>query len=640
MIHQFAQLGRFYQEREGVGSGETGRLAQFAQDPAQKFRTTKVLTLLFSKSGFERVEVDEYDESKRLKYLYRAGPPNRCDATPTTGLQTVKKDDSGSFDANYENALQKKLIRLTKSIEDAKVESGAGWESGALAVMGGALAAAGDMSTADRRAPRSVWSRILEGAKACHQPDSKKGAILSVAWRDETDLIHHVGDFECFRGHLVRQGERAASGSKRKGSTIEAKGVGQCCVCGSPNVEVLGQLKVFHPPLFTLDKPGSISGGFEASGAWKNFPVCRVCCEQIDFAGERIKRDLTFSYYSSFKYMFLPLPVRPEPTFAYDLLDRLIAARVNKVAAKRLTQAEDELFHVVAEEENNRLQVDLVFYQPDPQSFRPALYVSGLLPSRFRQLFAAKDSVDCHAWLNPPSPTHFSKGQFTFGSFYSVFPHAHGGSNFDDDFLAATRAALELRPLRHGQILHNGMRWVRQDYRDGKPWQFRLADIFRSILFFDELLGTSKDRSDLLMPIDFGTSPQADRVRNVLQEANGKLKTDPAAQAAFLVGACCSRIEAIQKHRRDASPFEGKLKGFRLSQRDVQSLFVAAKDKAKAYGEKNFETLLECAAVALTATPENWPLSPDEVSYFFALGHALRPRLAGDTDTAKDTASN
>jgi hypothetical protein len=67
-----------------------------------------------------------------------------------------------------------------------------------------------------------------------------------------------------------------------------------------------------------------------------------------------------------------------------------------------------------------------------------------------------------------------------------------------------------------------------------------------------------------------------------------------------------------------------------LNQADVQRLFVAAKEKAKAYGEEKVAGLLECAAVALAASPEPWALSPDEVSYYFALGHALRPRFAGE----------
>jgi CRISPR-associated protein Csh1 len=627
VIHQFAELGRYYQEREGVSQDAIGRLAQFAGDPAAKFRTTKVLLLVFSEAGFDHAEIDEYDESKRLKYLYRAGPPNGWDATPTTGLTTVKKDESGSFDFNFEDTLRKKIARLGKSVEDARIrnETVSSWEKDALDASVRFLQYAANPSNA--RLPGATWNRVLTAIKERHQPASKEAAILSVGWLDDSG-IKNVGDFVSFQNAITQSGESAASQKKGVG---DVKGVGQCCICGEQKVEVSGLLQIPNFKVYTLDKPGSISGGFEASAAWKNFPACRVCCERVDFAGERVKKNLTFDYYSSFKYLFLPLPVRPEPTFAYELLERLITARVNKSAAKRLTQAEDELFYVVAEQENNRLQVDLLFYQPDPQSFRPALYISGLLPSRFRELFAAKERVDAHLWLNAPSTTAFTKEQFTFGSFNNVFPHAHGGSKFDDEFLAATRAALELQPLRLERMLQSGMRWVRQDYRDGKAWQYRLADLFRSILFFDELLGL-QDRSVLPMTIDFGTSPQASRVRSVLEQANGKLKNDPAAQAAFLVGACCSRIEAIQQRSRGSSPFEGKLKGFRLNQADVQGLFVAAKDKAKAYGEEKFANLLECAAMALAASPEQWPLSPDEVSYFFALGHALRPRFASDTD--------
>ena len=87
----------------------------------------------------------------------------------------------------------------------------------------------------------------------------------------------------------------------------------------------------------------------------------------------------------------------------------------------------------------------------------------------------------------------------------------------------------------------------------------------------------------------------------------------------------------IQERLRGATPFSGKLKGFRLTQHDVERLFVEAKEKAKAYGrdeEKKVDSLLTCAACALAVSPERWTLSPDEISYFFALGHALRARLA------------
>jgi CRISPR-associated protein Csh1 len=542
-------------------------------------------------------------------------------------LPSIKKGNEAEFD----EAVRKKLVRLSKSIADAQENAPdqVEWERLALAIMHDQLETAGQRSNGNGE----LLARILACIKHCHAPDTRHGAILSIGWQESERDIKHVGDFAAFRDALTRHGESAAS--SKKGIQGEVKGHGQCCICGRPNTEVSGLLQIPNFKVYSLDKPGSVSGGFSAIDAWRNFPACRECCEQVDFAGERVKKNLSFDYYSSFKYLFLPMPLRPQPTLAFGLLDRLVSFRLNPQVQKRLTSAEGELFYVVAEMENNELQVDLLFYQPDPQSFRPALYVSGLLPSRFKLLFAAKDRADAHPWLQSPSPKGFTEGQFTFGSMNRVFPHAHGGSKFDDDFLAATRAALERCPFPLSRLLQCGMRWVRHDYVDGKAWSSRLADLFRTITFFDELVNTTH-RGILPVELDYGTSPQAERVRAVLQGASGKLRAEAAAQAAFLVGACCGRIETLQRHARGSSPFEGKLKGFRLNQVDVQGLFVAAKDKAKAYGESKVAGLLECAAVALAASPAQWTLSPDEVSYYFALGHALRPRFAGEKTDSDD----
>lgn len=623
MIHQFAELGQFYRQREGVGGGSEDHLALYSTDPSQKFRTTTVLVVVFSAAGFERVQVEQYDTSRKLQYLYRVGPSNGFDATATTGIPVMKNDSGDKFD----RVVQKKLLRLSKSARDA-LQYGQGlpdWEATALAMMSDDLATAG-------RSGRdgSQRDKTLREIVQCHPGNSKEAAIMSVAWHQDGGELRRVGDFEAFRQALRRKGD--ASSSSKKGISGEVKGTGQCSICGKFDVEVSGLLQMPDFKFYTLDKRGSVSGGFDPSDAWKNFPACRSCCEAIDFAGQRVKKLLSFEYYSSFKYLFLPLPIAGGATSSFALLDRLVSARVNRATAKRLTAAEDELFYVVSEEEDNRLQVDLLFYQPDPQSFRPAMYVSGLLPSRFQSIFKAKSRVDGHPWLQEPGPQPFVQGDFTFGSLNAVFPHAHGGSRFDDDFMAATRAALELRRFPSGRLLQAGMRWVREDYVRAKPWQRRMADLFRSLLFFEQIVESSvREGSVADMAIDYGTSEQADRVRRLLEQAPGKLRQDPSAQASFLIGASCSRIEMIQQHARGSSPFSGKLKGFRLSQPDVQSLFVAAKDKSKAYGpdeEAKVSGLLECAAAALAGAPDRWALSPDEVSYFFALGHTLRSRLA------------
>ena len=103
MIHQFAELGQYYQQRERIGTSASDKLAQHSQDPAQKFRTSTILFLVFAEGGFIRAQVEQYDDSKRLFYLCRTGPSNGCDATPTWRLKQVK-EPKGKFDDAFSEA--------------------------------------------------------------------------------------------------------------------------------------------------------------------------------------------------------------------------------------------------------------------------------------------------------------------------------------------------------------------------------------------------------------------------------------------------------------------------------------------------------------------------------------------------------
>jgi CRISPR-associated protein Csh1 len=625
MIHQFAELGRYFLERDSV----TNPLEQLAQNPGSKFGPN-VLLLIFGEDGFERVQPESYDEDHRLRYLYRAGPPNKWDATATAGLPQPKP---GKGPDVFLADLHTRLARLGNSIRDAleRGENISATEIHELEKLSNALP---DKSRSDD-AVGAVRQPIIGALQAAH-PDPKQRAFLSVAWRSSDGSLKYVGDYEAFRQQVLRAGGETQSVAETNLPR------GQCCICGASAISVFGEVQVPNFKFYTLDKPGSVSGGFDRDAAWRNFPVCADCRTRLDFSGERVKRELAFKFYG-FSYVVLPSAVKPASTQAFEFLRHLTHAKVDNTFSHRLKIAEDDIFAVIAAEDN-RLQVDLLFYQPDPQSFRPALYISGLLPSRFQELLRTKEAVDAHSWLRVPSPKTFTKDTFTFGSLRKVFPSKAGGSTFDDDFLAATRAALEKRPFPFERLLAVGMQLVQQDHIEGKGWAFRLADLFRSLLFFEHLLSVpqTKPSSDNTMSIpNYGDSPQANRVTALFATAPNRLRTEVSAQAAFLLGACCGRVEDIQSRvnrqfagseaGKGASPFAGKYKAFRLNQPDMERLFVEAKDKARAYGhdeESKVANLLKCAGAALFACSDRWPLSPDEISYFFALGHALRSRLA------------
>jgi CRISPR-associated protein Csh1 len=600
MIHQFVELGQFFLQRERVSDP----LAQYAQDPSQKARGNTVLMIVFGPGGFLEIRIEEFDLSKRLHYLYREGPSNGFEPTPTTRMASWDSKKPESFHQN----VRKRLRRLAASALAAKVDGLPEWEMEALDAFAQLTA---------------VEDEILEGLRQAHG-DPKVGATLTVAWATSSGQIKRVGEFQAFQRSLAKAGTAGASKMKTIG---EVTGQGTCSTCGITDVAVSGILRIPNFKFYTLDKPGSVSGGFDRRFGWRNFPVCRNCASKADFAGEWVKKELSFDYYGRLKYLVLPLPIRQQPTTVFDALKTLVNARLNRDARKRLTSAEDEILYAIAQEEN-LLEFDLLFYEPNQNYFRPSLYVSGLLPSRFRRLFAAKDQVDGHAWLNSPGPKAFTEGEFSFGSLRNVFPARYGGATFDDDFLEATRCALELRQFPVRTMLHVGMRWVRTDFVNGKASDFRLADLFRSILFFECLIGSKGGKSQV--NINYGDSEQAERVRAVFADATASLRDNGAAQAAFLVGACCARIEWMQRTAGGSASFIGKYKGLMLTPRDIEGLFVKAKSKAQQYGdqeERKLAPLLACAASALTGAPPAGELSPDEASYYFALGHTLSARL-------------
>ncbi len=612
MIQQFVTLGKYFIHRDG--GGPTDDAVRYARDPSKKFRSKTIYLLIFSDGKFERVQVEEYSENRCGWYLYRPGPSNGFEATPTTGFPAWKTEDE--FVPN----LRKKLKRLRGALKAALTP-----ENAAIAPEEGSVL------TETEKGFDTAVPTILEELTLKRHDDQKQQATLSLAWQQDTQghqggspaKLKRVGDFQIFRRALVNSARENFAGKKTQGSS---SGRGQCSICGAADVPVSGGLQIPNFKFYTLDKRGSVSGGFDPVKAWRNFSACSSCCEAADYAGERVKAELAFSFYG-FKYLILPLPAVEKETDTFRMLKRLTDARMSKRAIQRLTDAEHEILYVLSEEKN-ALQFDLLFYKPHPKYFRPLLYVPGMLPSHFRKLFDAKDKVAQHPWFSSPSPKRFVDGEFTFRSLRRILPAA-----FDDDFFEAVRAALQVRPFPSARLLALGMRWVRQSFgRGDRIDESLLADLVRTLLFFDALTGGSShsQRGHMSAGI-YGSSPQADRVRTFFSQANGGLRTDPAAQAAFLAGACCKRIMDIQDRVRGSRPFLGKLKGLRLKEDDVKRLLPEAVDKAEAYGDENKKIvagLLECAAAAMATAGDGWKLSGDEISYYFALGLVLAPRLA------------
>jgi hypothetical protein len=190
MMDQFVALGEFYLRSEGQGEV----LAQYSRDPSQKARGNTVLVIVLDSGGFREIRVEEFDSSKRLQYLYREGPPNGYEPTPTTRMASWDRNKPESFDEN----VRKRLRRLAASARAVNADDIPALEREPL----GAFA---NLMEHDKQ--------ILDALRTAH-PNPKVGATLTLAWHAPGDGLKRIGDFQAFQRALIRAGGQSPSRKK------------------------------------------------------------------------------------------------------------------------------------------------------------------------------------------------------------------------------------------------------------------------------------------------------------------------------------------------------------------------------------------------------------------------------------------
>jgi CRISPR-associated protein Csh1 len=105
-----------------------------------------------------------------------------------------------------------------------------------------------------------------------------------------------------------------------------------------------------------------------------------------------------------------------------------------------------------------------------------------------------------------------------------------------------------------------------------------------------------------------------------------------------------------QAKERGAKPFMKKLKGLRMDERDIKALLPAVQNKFEEYYSfgKGKKLVAEEAYNYLFASGDNWPLSVDEINFYFAGGMNLIRKIKDivytkggkDVDLEEDVQSN
>ena len=115
----------------------------------------------------------------------------------------------------------------------------------------------------------------------------------------------------------------------------------------------------------------------------------------------------------------------------------------------------------------------------------------------------------------------------------------------------------------------------------------------------------------------------------VFDRYGGSFKT-PAKRGIFLLGALTQLLLNKQWSDRKAKPFMKKLKGLKMSEKDLKALLPDVQNKLEEYDsfDKGKRKIATEASKYILEAGEAWKMPVDEINFYFACGMNLVDQVA------------
>ncbi len=187
MLSAIREIGRW--QRDKYGKDELDTLVQEPFKPGGKIVSIRIDT---ERNDFDGVELEDYDSSKKMKYLFRKGPPNGTNPIPTAKITDIKK--------TFENKIQKwfeknRLEEKQNFLENIK----------------------NILSYNKDKITKEIQTYIKD-------IDKEEGKLLTIKIKENGDW-KYIGDFEIFRKSLKEIETKKTVG-------ISASNNKYCSICG------------------------------------------------------------------------------------------------------------------------------------------------------------------------------------------------------------------------------------------------------------------------------------------------------------------------------------------------------------------------------------------------------------------------
>lgn len=597
MLSGVVQIGRYvYKNRDQKRS----ELEDIIENPNDNGKYKHVFKVIFQKTNdglcFKEIAYEEFSEKRLSKYAYKKGSGARGgDCTPTSKLTEASRTI---------NNIKSSLKNIIDVSDDVKVE-----ELELFKCLFNEYSASQD----------DISISLEEKIKSSAIPKGESSFITITIIDNYKEL--YVGDFDIVIKRLTRMGEEQFYIKYGK----ESRGTGTCYFCKEKK-EVYGFAATYK--YYTLDKIGFVTGGFEQSKAWMNYPVCGECARILELGKKYIDEFLT-SKFSGFDYLVVPkftLNLEEswdEIRYMFEKFEKCKKFSTSEDVKNNLMQSEKNFLEIMTES-NNYMNYNMLMFKEENAAYRILIYIEDIIPSKLKKLLKAKDEIEkITVFRNLPGKDKTLYDlKYGFDKIRYFFPNSKMEGNFDKSFLELLNNIFSSRPISYNFLLGRMVEKIQELFSKEEYIDSSVLYALMNILYLKKLglfnmpkdvncMNVIKRNEKNAIYIDF-----MDNFKDILDS--------DYKRAVFLEGVLVDKLLNIQYLDKKSKPFYSRLNGLKLNDKLVKRIFTEAINKLNEY-DKNYYTELE-ALIGTYMLSKN-DMTDDEISYYFALGLTLSKNL-------------
>lgn len=564
------------------------------------------------KCEYKGIDIEKVSSKKEdyRKYAYRKGSANGGDITFTTKLFIGKKDE---IILNIRKKLPK-IIKRTNEIELLSPKNDKIIQEQTI------------FSLISEQFSKGFYPLIRQLISTLHDWDSKEktvGLSLKINFNNEDKFLK---DYVVIKQIILKSGSTTKTINQSTESQTNDK---ICSVSGQNEETIFGFAAPFA--YSTPDKQGFISGFFNKKLNWRNYPISEKEAFKLELGSRFISNNLT-GYFYGHEYMIVPHPVIKTDTEQLEYIIELlqIAFIKRKEASKEDKKgAEDFILELIAAEDNN-FYVDIAFYKRVQSSMKIQLMLEEIMPSRFRQLF-----IDTPETINKnklfKNALTIKKELVDLKFSFQIIKNF-----FSTDFLDVVNKLFLGNKMSDKYVFEKIIRLIQKNYNQSKssdgwiePTMWSVKKAIMLISYLQELKIINYNKNYKYMETE-NTQSQKSSFNftgfNEFVKENSNFLDSDIKVGIFAVGVLVKFLFDIQNASLGSTPFENKLRGYKLNPELLMNVYTEALDKIQKYQKNHYvyADLRDVVSQKFTIkSNELNKLTNNELSFYFVAGLEL-----------------